>query len=100
MRDNFLSALSLKIRGRDKAWDSVEHICYWTLAACSSKKRRTLKELARTTLLNSPHLLPQPSLAYGPVVVRMRAISCVADVLRLLRADTCVAPPPGLLQWL
>ena len=43
-------------------------------------------------------MLPQPSLAYGPVVVRMRAISCIADVLRLLRADTYVAPPPGFLQ--
>lgn len=43
-------------------------------------------------------LLPQPSLAYGPVVVRMRAVSWVADVLRLLRANIYVALPPGFLQ--
>lgn len=43
MRDNFLSALSLEIRGRDKAWDSVEHICSgrWPLAA--ARKEEPLK---------------------------------------------------------
>lgn len=57
MRDNFLS---LEIRGQDRAWDSVEHICSgrWPLAA--ARKREPLKS-QHTQPSSTAHYLASPA---------------------------------------